>query len=242
MRLSVAVCEPMYEVNVGHIARLVMNFGLDELILVNPKVDLSKARIFAAHAAHIVDNAKLVEFDYLKRFDMLIGTTSVPARRRGNIVRDAIQPKELAGIINSIHGNACILLGRESIGLTNEELEGCSIVVSIDTPTEYKALNISHALAIILYEIYRDSTHRIRDIASKHEIELLKDYAIRLARLSMVREHKIPMLNLAIERVVSRGMATSKEVMLLVTLFRSAINAIESKSYNINANPAKDIQ
>jgi hypothetical protein len=58
----------------------------------------------------------------------------------------------------------------------------------------------------------------------------------------MVREHKIPMLNLAIERVVSRGMATSKEVMLLVTLFRSAINAIESKSYNINANPAKDIQ
>ncbi len=230
MRLSVAVCEPAYEVNVGHIARLIMNFGLDELILINPKVDLSKARVYTAHAAHVVDNARITNFDYLRVFDMVIGTTSIPARRRGNIVRDAIQPQELAEVVNSRDGSACILLGRESIGLTNEELEKCNIVVSIDTPTEYKALNISHSLAILLYEIYKDSSKVGRDTATKHEIELLKDYAVRLARLARVREHKIPMLNLAIERIMSRSLATSKEVMLLVTLFRSTINTIEHGS------------
>jgi tRNA/rRNA methyltransferase len=226
--LVVALCEPLYEVNVGHIARLVMNFGLDDLLLISPKVDLQKARVYAAHASTVIDRAKIVEFEYLKRFDMIIGTTSVPAVRRGNIVRDAIEPRDLHGIINK-EQDTCILLGRESTGLTNEELRECDIVVSIDTPTGYKALNISHALAIILYEIFKDTSrlYRYRESASRSEVELLKGYVVRLAYKAGVREHKIPMLELAVERIMARGMATSKEVMLLVTLFRSAMNAIE---------------
>ncbi|MCP8316808.1 MAG: hypothetical protein H3Z51_08110 [archaeon] len=54
-RLSVALVEPVYEVNVGHIARVMKNFGLEELLLINPKVDLIKARKFASHGVDILE-------------------------------------------------------------------------------------------------------------------------------------------------------------------------------------------
>ena len=47
----------------------------------------------------------------------------------------------------------CIVLGRETFGSNNKELQMCDLIVVIDTKTEYRTMNISHALAILLYEI-----------------------------------------------------------------------------------------
>lgn len=236
MRLSIAVCEPVYEVNVGHIARLMMNFGLDELLLIEPRVDLARARIFAAHAGSIVDNARIIHLqDTLQMgFDAIVGSTSVSSRDRSNIVRDAVDASALASIVKG-KDKVCLLLGRESTGLTNDELALCDIVVSINTPTEYKALNISHALAIILYEVFKDSTSVWRDHASREEIDLLVRYSVELARASKMRAYRIPMVETTVRRVIGRSMATSKEVMLLVSLLRSAILAIK-RTNNINTD------
>ncbi|MEO9365670.1 MULTISPECIES: RNA methyltransferase [Candidatus Nitrosocaldus] len=239
VRISIAVCEPVYEVNVGHIARLMMNFGLEELLLIEPKVDLARARIFAAHAASIVDRARIVHFEDILRmgFDIIVGSTSTPSSDRSNIIRDAVDASMLAGIVRG-KDKVCLLLGRESTGLTNEELARCDVVVSINTPTDYKALNISHALAIILYEIFRDSSmHRV-EYASREEIDLLIKYAVDLAKVANTREYRIPMIETAIRRIMGRSTATSKEVMLIVSLLRSAILAIkraESRSLSQNA-------
>ncbi|MCS6767998.1 MAG: hypothetical protein NZ517_04580 [Candidatus Nitrosocaldus sp.] len=234
VRLSVAVCEPVYEVNVGHIARLMMNFGLEELLLIEPKVDLARARVFAAHASSMVDRARIVHFDDIldMGFDLIVGSTSIPSRDRSNIVRDAIDVGALAGIVRG-KDRVCLILGRESTGLTNDELARCDVVVSINTPTEYKALNISHALAIILYEVFRGDASVDREQASREEIELLVRYAIELARLANARGYRIPMIETAVRRVMSRSMATSKEVMLLVSLLRSAILAIRRAGISI---------
>ncbi|GBC73087.1 tRNA (cytidine/uridine-2'-O-)-methyltransferase TrmJ [archaeon HR04] len=228
MRIRIAVCEPVYEVNVGHIARLMMNFGLEELLLIEPRVDLTKARVFAAHASSIVDSARIVRFEDILRmdFDLIVGSTSTPSKDRSNIIRDAVDASTLAGIVRS-RENVCLLLGRESTGLTNEELARCDVVVSINTPTDYKALNISHALAIILYEIFKDSTAIYREQASREEMDLLIKYAIELAKVSNVRGYRVPMIETTMRRVIGRSMATSKEVMLLVSLLRSAILAIK---------------
>lgn len=228
MRIGIAICEPVYEVNVGHIARLMMNFGLEELLLIEPRVDLTKARVFAAHASSIVDRARIVCFEDILRmdFDLIVGSTSTPSKDRSNIIRDAIDASTLAGIVRS-RENVCLLLGRESTGLTNEELARCDVVVSINTPTDYKALNISHALAIILYEIFKDSTAIYREQVSREEMDLLIKYAIELAKVSNVRGYRVPMIETTMRRVIGRSMATSKEVMLLVSLLRSAILAIK---------------
>ena len=43
---SVAFVEPRYSLNIGYVARVVANFGLEELVLVYPSLDrgLKKAR------------------------------------------------------------------------------------------------------------------------------------------------------------------------------------------------------
>lgn len=229
MNISIVLVEPEHEVNVGHIARLMKNFGLSELLLINPKFDLDKAKVFATHGKDLLEKAKQIKFNDLKRFDLLIGTTAIPASSRLNLVRDSIDPEHLARILTNKNSNFCLVLGREATGLTNEELAKCDIVVNIDTPTHYKTLNISHALAILLYEIFSRNKSKKRGLTTSKEMQLVIKYALSLAKSSGVRKHKITMLEVAMKRMMSRSMLTSKEAMLLVTLLRSAILAIERK-------------
>ena len=231
MNISIVLVEPEHEVNVGHIARLMKNFGLSELLLINPKFDLDKAKVFATHGKDLLEKAKHVRFNDLKMFDLLIGTTAIPASSRLNLVRDSIDPEHLARILTNKNSNFCLVLGREATGLTNEELAKCDIVVNIDTPTQYKTLNISHALAILLYEIFASNMRRRRILATSNEVQLIIDYALSLAKNSGVRKHKIMMLKLALKRIMSRSMVTSKEAMLMVTMLRSATTAI--KKYEV---------
>lgn len=228
-RISIALVEPEHEVNAGHIARLMKNFGLTQLLLVKPTFDMEKAKMFATHGKDVLGRARTVEFDDLKSFDPLVGTTAIRASDRLNLVRDAIMPREAAAILAARNSNACIVLGREATGLTNHELSRCDIVVSIDTPTDYKTLNISHALAILLYEIFAVNGRKKRSLADPNELQLLVNYALALAGTSGVRIHKMKMLETALKRIMSRGMATSKEAMILVTLLRGASMAMERK-------------
>jgi len=231
MKISVALVEPEHEVNVGHIARLMKNFGLKELLLVNPKFDLDKAKIFATRGKDLLEKAKQIKFNELKRFDLLIGTTAIPASSRLNLVRDSIDPEHLVRILANKNSNLCLVLGRESTGLANEELAKCDIVVNIDTPTQYATLNISHALAILLYAILNTkSVKQRKSTASKKERKLVVDYALALAKTSGLHKHKTPMLEIALKRILGKSALTSKEAMLIVSLFRGALLTIKRKS------------
>lgn len=223
MKISVALVEPEHEVNVGHVARIMKNFGIDQLLLVKPKFDVKKASIFAVHGKDLLDKAKVVNFKILRKFDLLIGTTAIRSSDRSNVVRDSINPSQLAQILVGAKQNVCLLLGRESTGLNNHELSACDVVVSIDTGTSYRTLNISHALAILLYEIKRGSFKKKKNLASVHERELLIDYALKLAKTTGYRRHKTTLLAMALKRLLGRNMLTSKEAMLMVTLFRQAL-------------------
>ena len=46
-----------------------------------------------------------------------------------------------------------ILFGREDVGLLNEELKLCDLVVGISASLEYPEMNLPHAVAVILYEL-----------------------------------------------------------------------------------------
>ena len=56
--VSVTLVAPRYPVNLGHVARLVRNFGVERLYLVNPRVDISVAAVYASHASDVLDDAE----------------------------------------------------------------------------------------------------------------------------------------------------------------------------------------
>ena len=236
MAVAVALIEPQYPVNVGHIARLMKNFGLKSLYFVRPHFDKAEAIKYSTHGKDVLVAAKTVTLRQLrKKFDVLIGTTAIRATSRLNILRESVNAEQIAKIIHDASTkDFCILLGRESSGLNNEELEMCDLVVTIDTKTKYRTMNVAHALAILLYEIsklkselpVKKSKKRV-DLASQHDIDLLLKYISKLAEAGNYDLHKKPLLEAAAKKLLAKGVPTTKDVMLLVSLLRKNLLAIE---------------
>jgi tRNA/rRNA methyltransferase len=236
MIVAVALIEPQYPVNVGHIARLMKNFGLKSLYFIRPHFDKAEAAKYSTHGNDILVAAKTVTLGQLrKKFDVLIGTTAIQATSRLNILRESISAEHLARIIHeSSTKDFCILLGRESSGLNNEELKMCNLVVTIDTKTNYRTMNVAHALAILLYEIsklqselpVKKSKKRV-DLASQKDIDLFLQYVDKLANTGNYDLHKKPLLEAAAKNLLAKSMPTTKDVMLLMSLLRKSLLAIE---------------
>jgi TrmH family RNA methyltransferase len=236
MAVAVALIEPQYPVNVGHIARLMKNFGLKSLYFVRPHFDKAEAIKYSTHGKDVLVAAKTVTLRQLrKKFDVLIGTTAIRATSRLNVLRESVNAEQIAKIIHDASTkDFCILLGRESSGLNNEELEMCDLVVTIDTKTKYRTMNVAHALAILLYEIsklkselpVKKSKKRV-DLASQHDIDLLLKYISKLAEAGNYDLHKKPLLEAAAKKLLAKGVPTTKDVMLLVSLLRKNLLAIE---------------
>ena len=238
MAVAVALIEPQYPINVGHIARLMKNFGLKSLYFVRPHFDKAEAAKYSTHGNDILIAAKTVTLSQLrKKFDILIGTTAIQAISRLNILRESISAEQLAKIIHdSSTKDFCILLGRESSGLNNEELELCNLVVTIDTKTNYRTMNVAHALAILLYEISKlqssselpaKKSKKMVDLASQKDIDLLLQYVSKLADAGNYDLHKKPLLEAAAKKLLAKSVPTTKDVMLLMSLLRKSLLAIE---------------
>ncbi|HET6780297.1 MAG TPA: TrmH family RNA methyltransferase, partial [Nitrososphaera sp.] len=192
---------------------------------------------YSTHGNDILIAAKSVTLSQLrKKFDVLIGTTAIQATSRLNILRESINAEQLAKIIHdSSTKDFCILLGRESSGLNNKELELCNLIVTIDTKTNYRTMNVAHALAILLYEISKlqpsespvKKTKKRVELASQKDIDLLLQYVSRLADAGNYDLHKKPLLEAAAKKLLAKSAPTTKDIMLLMSLVRKSLLAIE---------------
>jgi tRNA/rRNA methyltransferase len=207
------------------------------LYFVRPHFDKAEAAKYSTHGNNILIAAKTVTLRQLrKKFDVLIGTTAIQATSRLNILRESINAEQLAKIIHdSSTKDFCILLGRESSGLNNEELELCNLVVTIDTKTNYRTMNVAHSLAILLYEIsklqsselpVKKSKKRV-ELASQKDIDLLLQYVSKLADAGNYDLHKKPLLEAAAKKLLAKSVPTTKDIMLLMSLLRKSLLAIE---------------
>ncbi len=67
--------------------------------------------------------------------------------------------------------DVAILFGRESSGLTNEELEMCNKVIQIPADNEYSSLNIAAAVQIICYEFL--TAEQVNEDEQGDEVEII---------------------------------------------------------------------
>ena len=183
--IRVVFVEPETPGNVGSLARAMANFGLDELVLVNPCElrDDGEARALAVHAWPIVANAKRMSFEEaISGFDNVIGATARTASDT-NTTRAYMTPRELADVSRDFRGDLCLVFGRESRGLTSEELRKCDLVVHIPCSPDYPTLNITHAAVVIFYELFAEKSnpHRLGSPKQKQEtIQIFEKLAYSL--------------------------------------------------------------
>lgn len=222
--ISVAFVEPEYPGNIGFLARTMKNFGLSKLIIVGGCNLGEEAWTTAMHAKDVVKRSSRCTWQGLldMGFDFYIGTTS----RQGhdtNLPRVAIDPTELGKSIAGVKGMPCIIMGREGNGLNRNELEICDIVVTIPTSEEYPALNITHAAAIIFYEIFRNmgsiKPAGMRE-SNQREKEVLLSTVDLMIESSGMPEHRKRSSSLVFRRLVNRAFISGRECHTLIGLMK----------------------
>ncbi|MEM0017623.1 MAG: TrmJ/YjtD family RNA methyltransferase [Candidatus Korarchaeum sp.] len=152
--LVVILVEPEKADNVGMIARAMKNFGFRRLRVVRPMFE-SFDRVIAAamRARDVIEGMEVFATleEAKEGIDLMIGTTARVSRY--SIERRAVTLRDLTSSVrwDAVYG---LVLGRESIGLTTEELSMCDLVMTIPSSEEYPALNVANAAAIMLYEFF----------------------------------------------------------------------------------------
>lgn len=213
MDLRVVMIEPKYPGNIGSVARVMKNFGFRELVLVNPCEVTEQARQYAMHAEDVLDNARTCSCleEALEDTSLAIGTTDVWATKDRNHLRKAFTPWELRERLQDETGTCSLVFGREDFGFLNSELEHMDIVVSIPTSEEYSAMNISHASAVLLYELSRTKKlYRAPRINLKEKEKLFEMFSDYLEAIDYPL-HKRKNAKVMFRRIIGRAGITKWE-------------------------------
>ncbi|MGB7566121.1 MAG: RNA methyltransferase [Prochlorococcaceae cyanobacterium] len=156
-QLVLVLVEPAGPLNVGSVARLAANFGLQQLRLVAPRCDHlgEEARRMAVHAQPLLERAHL----FTDLAAALADCRRVVACS-GRVDSDAVPMEPPSGALAwllAADGEApsALVFGREDRGLSIDELLLASRVLRISTDDGYPSLNLSHAVAIALHELRR---------------------------------------------------------------------------------------
>ena len=163
--LSVILVNTVSPGNVGSIARVMKNLGFQVLKLVTVnRLDDEECRRMAGRAFDLIQGAR--RFNDLSEAtadeQILFGTTSGRERlERGKVLdpfRAAHRIREYAP-----ENRIGLVFGPERSGLSEQQLARCQFRVSIPSNPEYPVLNISKAVAILLYELSRVSLRTSRE-------------------------------------------------------------------------------
>jgi TrmH family RNA methyltransferase len=154
--IRIVLVRPKEDKNIGSVCRAMKTMGFGSLYIVgHDRVDRSEAAITAVHAVDVLERAIHCEtLEEAVRDAVLVAGVS---RRRGKWRKYfALGPEQLAERVAAIRNGSCALVfGNETSGLNAGDLARCHLAVRIPSSPEFPSLNLSHAVQIITYLLYR---------------------------------------------------------------------------------------
>lgn len=150
--LVIVLVRPQLGQNIGKAARAMLNFGLAELRLVNPRdgwpnpdagpaasgagVVLEQARVFATVQEAIADCS-------------IVYASTV---RRRDLMMPAHSPEQMADVIAASSARSAILFGPERSGLDTDEVALANAIVTVPINPHFGSLNLAQAVIVLAYE------------------------------------------------------------------------------------------
>lgn len=222
MDLRVVLVEPLYQGNVGSVARVMKNFGFSDLVLVGPCKLEGEARAMSSHARDLLENAKIVSSlsDAIEDSNIIIGTTGVSGLKFDEHLRvPAFSPREIKQRLTGASGKVALLFGREDQGFCREELGFCDMIMTIPTSEVYPVMNLSHAVAVVLYEMSNIEAGEL-PLADEFDVRLLHDHIAEVLDDIDYPEHKKEKTRLMMKRIFGRACLLEREVQTLRGILR----------------------
>ena len=177
--------------NIGAAARAMKNMMLSQLYLVSPSnYPSAVATARASGADDVLSNAIVCSSleDALIGVNLVIGAS---ARQRNIKWRqlDVIETcSEIQSTIASNNQEVAVVFGTENSGLTNEELDLCSILMTIPGNPNYFSLNVASAIQVFAYQNFVSSIDGKFDNSPK-DLANFDDLSSFYKHLEKVLEH-----------------------------------------------------
>lgn len=149
--------------NIGAACRAMANNDISDLRIVGKKENYDLERIYtlAIHAKDIFDNARF--FDNIRQATADCTISAGTTRRRGKKRGKLLLPEEFAQMAGEKTENAkvAVVFGNERAGLSDEQLDECTLGVTIPSSDNFGSLNLSHAVQIMSYQFFRQKKGNI---------------------------------------------------------------------------------
>jgi tRNA/rRNA methyltransferase len=241
LNIKIVLVEPAGELNIGSIARIMKNMGLNQLVMVNPQCNhLSEsAQIMAVHGLNVLENAQICDSltTALTGCKKAIATT---ARPRG-IPTPLETPRFALPWLIENDVESALIFGPEDRGLSNEELSYAQRFVCIPANPEYPSLNLAQAVAVCTYEIYQASQLKMATDITESEllinnlapIDELDGYYQHLesvlSKINYIYPHTAQNRMEKLKRIFNRNNLQSQELSMLRGILRQIEWAIKDK-------------
>lgn len=152
-RLSVALVRTAYAGNAGAVARVMTNFGVRQGTLVSPRCDINSidARQYATGPSALT----LATMNTVKSIDACVagfGSVVAVTRRTGQMRKAGVTLNDVISRLQS--GSVLLVFGPEEAGLSDEEVQSCTDILTLEVSPAMPSLNLSHAVAVVLSQIY----------------------------------------------------------------------------------------
>ena len=164
---SIILVRPQLPENIGMVARVMNNFSLKDLIVVNPRENWlnDKTMNAAKKAKNIIKKIKVYNNldEAIKNFTYVISTTN---RRRYSNKYSTNDFKKINSVIKTSQ-KVAIIFGPENSGLSNADLRLSDLIFTINTNTRSNSLNLSHAVTIICQKLFEFNQLKIKEVQLK---------------------------------------------------------------------------
>ena len=224
--IRVVLVGPKEPGNIGSVARAMKNTALSRLYLVDAADHrCGDARKMAVGAGEVLYGAtECGSLDKaLEGVVLAVGTTHRPRDNFDVMFGPMNVAERLAGLPDGQEG--ALVFGREENGLTNDELQRCQIVAHVRTAVRYPSLNLSQAVLLFGYELYRAAASPAElpdlNLSPHEEIEAMYAHiSDALDKLGFVSRHRPQTFMRSIRRIFGRIQLERRDVATIHRIFR----------------------
>ena len=230
--------------NLGAICRVMLNYGFDELRLVQPKcaIDNGETKARAKHASRLLDELTIHPDIPAATADcsVVVGTSGKREVGDKTLFRHYLYPWDMVDRFTQTGGRVAIVFGEEGKGLSSDELGQCDYFVTLPTWEGYPIANLSHAVNAILYEIHRNRVrlHQGTDPGLPDIVPLKTSLepAVREALVKAIEQfaasssgspERRSSVEQTLKRTLLKGAPTTEESTRMIGAFVEATSALE---------------
>jgi TrmH family RNA methyltransferase len=237
MSIVVVLNQPQDLVNIAGVVRAMKNFELRDLRLVAPlEYDAYRIEGIAHNTGDVLQRVR--QFATLEEaLQDCVHVVALTARQR-SAKRNVSRPREAAPeIVAAVEsGTVALVLGREDIGLTNEELDRAQRIVTIPTNPRYASLNLGQAFTVMAYELLlaRDAARpfkpprREAPPATHEQTEMLfADAEKALGAIDFFKTRQRDSVMRSFREVLHRAPMDQREVKLIRAMWIEVVRFLE---------------